>query len=91
MSLCGQALPAAFFNPSVGGGPWGELPTQRRALSPVLWILFELLPMTVLVLLAVATAGNRAVFWLLVLPLFIATIPVGIWLERRTIRGEKRP
>jgi hypothetical protein len=93
--LCGQALPAAFFNPSVaslgGGGPWGELPTQRIAMSLGLWILLELLLVAIFFWLAFKTAGNEVVFLLLALLVVIASIPVGIWLERKTIREEKRP
>jgi len=93
--LCGQALPAAFFNPSVaslgGGGPWGELPTQRMALSFGLWILLELLIIGLFFWLAFKTAGNELVFLLLALLVVISSVPVGIWLEHKTIRGEKRP
>jgi hypothetical protein len=89
--LCGQALPAAFFNPGIGGGPWGELPTQRMAMSLGLWILLELLIIALFFWLAFKTAGNEVVFLLLALLVVISSIPVGIWLEHKTIRGEQRP
>lgn len=89
--LCGQALPATFFNPSAGGGPWGELPTQRMALSLFMWILLELLLMAIFFWLAFKTAGNEVVFLLLALLVLVVTIPMGIWLEHKTIRRENRP
>ncbi|MGO9095915.1 MAG: hypothetical protein ACLQGV_11900 [Bryobacteraceae bacterium] len=86
--LCGQALPAAFFSPGVGGGPWEELPTQRMALSFGLWMLIELLIIALFFWLAFKTAGNEVVFLLLSLLVFICTITVGIRLEHKTIRRE---
>ena len=93
--LCGQTLPAAFFGPSSavappGAGPWGDLPTQRSAAALVTVILLEVLLFATFFSLAYTTPDNSGMYWVLTILAFIALIPVGIWLERRTVRGEKR-
>ena len=92
--LCGQSLPAAFFGPSTavappGAGPWGDLPTQRSAAALVTVILLEVLLFGTFFILASTTEGDTGLYWVLAILAVIALIPVGVWLERRTVRGEK--
>jgi hypothetical protein len=93
--LCGQALPAAFFGPSAaasapGPGPWGDLPTRRSAVAVVTVILIEASLFATFFYLAYTTREDSGAYWVGAILTFIALIPLGIWLERRTIRGERR-
>ncbi len=92
--LCGQTLPAVFFGPSgaasaPGPGLWGDLPTRRGAVALVTVILIECLLLGSFLFLASSTSGDSGAYWVGAILAFIALIPVGIWLERRTIRGER--
>jgi hypothetical protein len=93
--LCGQALPAAFFGLSAaasapGPGPWGDLPARRSAVALVTVILIEASLFATFFYLAYTTREDTAAYWVLAILAFIALIPLGVWLERRTIRGERR-
>jgi hypothetical protein len=92
--LCGQPLPAAYLGATdagslSGAGPWGELPTRRSAVALVTVILLEGSLLATFLYLAYATGEDSGIYWVLAILAMIALIPVGIWLERRTIRGEK--
>ncbi|MGC9972154.1 MAG: hypothetical protein ABSE56_16360 [Bryobacteraceae bacterium] len=93
--LCGQALPAAFFGPSAaaappGAGPWGDLPSRRGAVALATVILIEGLLFATFFYLAYSTREDSGAYWVGAILAFIALIPVGVWLERRTIRVERR-
>jgi hypothetical protein len=93
--LCGQTLPAAFFGPSTavappGAGPWGDLPTRRSAVAVVTVILLDVLLSATIFSLAYKTREDSGIYWVLAILAFLALIPLGIWLERRTVRGERR-
>lgn len=92
--ICGQTLPAAFFGPSAavappGAGPWGDLPTRRSAVALATVILIEVLLFATFFYLAYSTKEDSGAYWVLAILAMIALIPVGIWLERRAIRGER--
>jgi hypothetical protein len=92
--LCGQTLPAAFFGPSgaasaPGPGIWGDLPARRNAVALVTVVLIEVALFVTFFVLASTTEGDTGLYWVLAILAVIALIPVGVWLERRTVRGEK--
>jgi hypothetical protein len=92
--LCRQALPAAFFGPSAaaappGAGPWGDLPTRGGAVALATVILIEVALSATFFYLAHTTKEDSGAYWVLAILATTALIPVGIWLERRSIPGRE--